>query len=187
LYYFLGIEVRRMPSGFVLSQALYATDVLERAGMSNYKPAPSPADTKPKLSSGDGDLINDPTWYRSTAGGLQYLTFTRPDIAYAVQQVCLHMHAPRTSHATMLKRVLCYVKRTTQLGLHLHGTTSPTLAAYTDADWAGCRDTRRSTSGFCIFLGDSLVSWSAKMQTVVSRSSAEVEYRGLANAVAECT
>ena len=187
VHYFLGIDVRRTPSGFVLSQASYARNVLERAGMGNYKPAPTPVDTKAKLSSGDGELISDSTWYRSIADGLQYLTLTRSDIAYAVQQVCLHMHAPRTSHAALLKRVLCYVKGTTHLGLHLHRTPMPTLTAYTDADWAGCPDTRRSTSGFCIFLGDSLVSWSAKRQTVVSRSSAEAENRGVANAVAECT
>lgn len=120
-------------------------------------------------------------------GALQYLTLTRPDIAYSVQQVCLHMHAPRDAHATLLKRILCYLKGTTDHGLHLCASTSPTLTAYRDADWAGCPDTRRSTSGFCVFLGDSLISWSSKRQTTVSRSSAEAEYRGVANAVAECS
>jgi hypothetical protein len=97
------------------------------------------------------------------------------------------MHAPTTSHAALIKSVLRYLKGTTSLGLHLHGTTSPAITAYTDADWAGYPDTCRSTSGFAIFLRDSLVSWSSKRQTTVSRSSAEAEYRGVANAVSECT
>jgi hypothetical protein len=120
------------------------------------------------------------------AGALQYLTISRPDLAYAVQQVCLHMHAPRDTHSALIKRILRYVQGTSTFGLHLHGFSTPEITAYTDADWAGCPDTRRSTSGYCVFLGDSLVSWSSKRQPTVSRSSAEAEYRGVANAVAEC-
>lgn len=122
--YFLGVDVQRTVTGFILSQASYAADLLQRAGMTNCKPAPTPADTKPKSSRSKGDLISNPSWYRSMVGALQYLTLTRPGIAYAVQQVCLHMHAPRTSHATLLKRVLRYVKGTTTLGLHLHGASA---------------------------------------------------------------
>jgi hypothetical protein len=155
--------------------------------MSNCKPVSTPADTKAKTSSIDGPLFPDGSWYRSMAGALQYLTLTRPDMAYAIQQVCLHMHAPRECHAAMLKRILRYLKGTIDFGLHLHTATTPTLTAYTDADWAGCPDTRRSTSGFCIYIGDALVSWSSKRQNTVSRSSAEAEYRGVANAVAECS
>ena len=185
--YFLGIDVQRHADGFVLSQAAYANDVLERAGMANCKAAPTPADAKPKSSSTDGTPLKDASWYRSMAGALQYLTLTRPGIAYAVQQVCLHMHSPKDCHGALLKRILRYIKGTATLGLHLHAASSPTLTAYTDADWAGCPDTHRSTSGFAVFLGDSLVSWSSKRQTTVSRSSAEAEYRGVANAVSECT
>ena len=85
--------------------------------MANCKPVATPADTKSKASSTDGKLIDDVMAYRSVAGALQYLTITRPDIAYAVQQVCLHMHEPRDVHQTMLKRVLRYVKGTTTLSI----------------------------------------------------------------------
>jgi hypothetical protein len=115
------------------------------------------------------------------------LTFTRPDIAYAVQQVCLHMHDPRDSHLAAMKRILRYLRGTPDYGLLLHRSRSTDLAVYTDADWAGCPDTRRSTSGYTVFLGDNLVSWSVKRQAVVSRSSAEAEYRAVANGVAEAT
>jgi hypothetical protein len=118
---------------------------------------------------------------------LQYLTFTRPDIAYAVQQVCLHMHDPRESHLTAMKRILRYLRGTPDYGLLICHSRSTDLVVYTDTDWAGCSDTRRSTSGYAVFLGDNLVSWSAKRQTVVSRSSAEAEYRAVANGVAEAT
>lgn len=97
------------------------------------------------------------------------------------------MHDPRESHFNALKRILCYVKGTISHGIHMARSSSLSLTAYTDADWAGCPSTRRSTSGFCVFLGDNLVSWSSKRQHIVSRSSAEAEYRGVANDVSETT
>jgi hypothetical protein len=185
--HFLGIHVRRDSAGIFLSQSQYAEELLERAGMANCKPVATPADTKSKPSSSDGAFLADATTYRSIAGALQYLTISRPDIAYAVQQVCLHMHAPRDVHQLMLKRILRYIKGTLRMGIQLHAARSQTITVYSDADWAGCQDTRRSTFGFCVFLGDSLISWSSKRQTTVSRSSAEAEYRAVANAVAECS
>ncbi|XP_066310405.1 uncharacterized mitochondrial protein AtMg00810-like [Miscanthus floridulus] len=187
VWHFLGINIRRTTTGFFLSQASYAEELLERAGMANCKPVATPADTKSKASSADGKLIADATAYRSVAGALQYLTITRPDIAYAVQQVCLHMHAPRDIHQTMLKRILRYIKGTMALGIQLRTAPTLTITTYSDADWAGCPDTRRSTSGFCVFFGTSLISWSSKRQNTLSRSSAEAEYRAIANAVSECS
>lgn len=194
LRFFLSIDVHLSSSGFFLSQSQYAKDLLESAGMANCKSISTPVDTNPKLSSSSGDKLQDPSNYRSLAGALQYLTVTRPDITYAVQQICLHMHDPQDCHMELIKRVLRYVHSTTAQGLHLRASTSTDTVAYSDADWVGCPDTRQSTSGYCVFIGDSLVSWSSKRQPVVSRSSAEVsrssaeaEYRAEANAVAECT
>lgn len=125
--------------------------------------------------------------YRSLAGALQYMTLTRPDISYAVQQICLFMHDPREPHFNALKRIIRYIHGTSRLGITIQPTLGMGIVAYTDADWAGCPDTRRSTSGYCAFLNDTLVSWSSKRQQVCSRSSAEAEYRGVANVVAECS
>ncbi|WVZ66178.1 hypothetical protein U9M48_015440 [Paspalum notatum var. saurae] len=186
VHYFLGIQVTRTAAGFILSQQKYAEELLERANMSKCKPVSTPIDTSGKPAADDSPPVSDPMEYRSLAGGLQYLTMTRPDIAHAVQQICLHMHDPRHSHLALLKRTLRYVRGTSHLGLHLYSSSDTDIRAYSDADWAGCPDTRRSTSGFCVYLGDSLVSWSSKRQPTVSRSSAEAEYRGVANAVAEC-
>ena len=144
-------------------------------------------DINPKVAAVDGPPMADATDYRSLAGALQYLTFTRPDIAYAVQQVCLHMHDPRELHLAALKRILRYVRGTLHLGLLLRPSPATDLVVYTDADWAGCPDTRKSTSGYAVFLGDNLVSWSSKRQNTVSRSSAEAEYRAVANGVAEAS
>lgn len=185
LSYFLGISVQRSSDGLFLSQARYAQEILDRAKMNDCNPVLTPVDTAGKLGATSGDLLNDPTTYRSLAGALQYLTFTRPDISYAVQQICMYMHAPRTGHLHALKRILRYVKGTLNMGVMMRASPLSTLIAYTDADWAGCPDTRRSTSGYCIFFGDNLISWSSKRQSVVSRSSAEAEYRGVANVVAE--
>lgn len=186
LHYFLGIAVTRTAHGFFLSQQKYAEELLERANMTSCKPLPTPVDTHGKLSAVDGAPVPDPIEYRSIVGALQYMCMTRPDIAYAVQQCCLVMHGPRAPHLALAKRVLRYLRGTTSHGLHLQRAPSLDLVAYSDADWAGCPDTHRSTSGYTVYLGDSLISWSSKRQATVSRSSAEAEYRAVANAVAEC-
>ncbi|GJY96888.1 ribonuclease H-like domain-containing protein [Tanacetum coccineum] len=147
LNYFLGVSVTRNTSGMFLSQQKYATEVLERAGMLTCNPCRTPVDTDSKLAAA-GDPVSDPTLYRRLAGALQYLTFTRPDISYAVQQVCLFMHDPREPHFSALKRILWYVRGTLTFGLQLYSSTTSSLVAYSDADWAGCPTTRRSTSGY---------------------------------------
>ncbi|GJY99101.1 ribonuclease H-like domain-containing protein [Tanacetum coccineum] len=151
LNYFLGIFVDCTPTGLFLSQRKYALQLLERAHMVTCNPSLTPVDTESKLGP-EGVLVQDPTLYRSLAGGLKYLTFTRADLSYAVKQICLYMHDPREPHFAALKR---------------------------------CPSTCRSTSGYCVFLGDNLLSWSAKRQHTISRSSAKAEYRGVANVVAE--
>jgi len=119
LHHFLGMHVQRSGAGLLLSQRQYMMDILERAGMSDCKPCATPVVANPKLSADGGVPVADPTDFRSLAGALQYLTFTRPDIAYAVQQVCLHMHDPREPHLAALKRILRYIRGTLHLGLLL--------------------------------------------------------------------
>ena len=156
--------------------------------MLNYKSASTPIDTHSKVSAHAGEALSaaDASTYCNIVGALQYLTLTRPDIVYAVQQVCLHMHSPHDVHWALVKRILRYVHGTLAKGLQLRRSSSHELVAYSDADLAGCPDTRRSTSGFCVFLGASLISWSSKRQPIVSRSRAVAEYRGVANVAAEC-
>lgn len=185
LHHFLGIKADFNDTGLFLSQQSYSQDILKRAGMLDCKPCATPVDLKSKLSAEIGEKVQDPTLYRSLAGALQYLTFTRPDIAYGVHQVCLYMHDLRVPHMNALRRIIRYIKGTLRHGLQMVKGDIGCLTAYSDADWAGCPDTRRSTSGYCVFLGPNLVSWSAKRQRTVSRSSSEAEYKGVANAVAE--
>jgi hypothetical protein len=158
LDHFLGITAERRSQGLFLHQRQYAIDILERAGMSDCKPCSTPVDTQAKLSEDDVPPVTDATSYRSLTGTLQYLTFSRPDIAYAVQQVCLHMHTPWEPHLTALKQILRYLRGSLDNGLLLRPSPTSELVVYTDADWAGCTDTHRSTSGYAVFLGVNLVS-----------------------------
>ncbi|GKE05580.1 ribonuclease H-like domain-containing protein [Tanacetum coccineum] len=180
----LWLEASTPCLGLFLSQSQYVSDILERAGMSSCKYSSTLVDTKAKLSANSGNPYSDPTHYRSLAGALQYLTFTRLNISYGVQQTCLHMHDPRKEYMTALKRILRYVQGTLHYGLHLYKSPSSALVSYTDTDWGGCPDTRRSTSRYCVYLGDNLISWSSKRQPMLSCSSAEAEYRRVANVVA---
>ncbi|KAJ9566959.1 hypothetical protein OSB04_002925 [Centaurea solstitialis] len=146
--------------------------------------ARTPVETGHKLSA-DGTPVHDPSLYRSLAGALQYLTFTRPDIAFAVQQVCLYMHDPREPHFQALKRILRYIRALWLMVSRFMSPLQRTLRHTLMRIGGGCPASRRSTSGYCVFLGDNIVSWSSKRQGVVSRSSAEAEYRGVANTIAE--
>ncbi|WVZ84589.1 hypothetical protein U9M48_031612 [Paspalum notatum var. saurae] len=148
--------------------------------MTDCNPCSTPVDTQAKLSEDAGPPVAAPTAYRSLAGRTSHMQFSRSVF------ICM-IHDPREPHLTALKRLLRYLQGTMDYGLLLHRSSSAKLVVYTDADWAGCPDTRRSTSGYAVFLGGNLVSWSSKRQPVVSRSSAEAEYRAVANGVAEAS
>lgn len=144
--------------------------------------------TKSNLTSTDGDLLENPSLFRELVGSLQYLTITRPDIAFAVNSLSQFLSQPRQPHLVAVKCVLRYVKGTLGHGLWFGPQRQPVhISAYSDADWAGCIQSRRSTSGYLIYLGSTLISWCSKKQPTVARSSAESEYRSLAHASAETT
>ncbi|KAK1653449.1 hypothetical protein QYE76_071254 [Lolium multiflorum] len=187
LHFFLGIEVQRTADGLLLTQAKYAHDLLAKVGMLDCKPAPTPLSPSEPLSLHEGTPLGpeDSSQYRSIVGALQYLTLTRPDLSFSVNKVCQYLHAPTTAHWTAVKRILRYVKNTHQLGITFRKSSSTLLSAFSDADWAGCIEDRRSTGGFAIFIGPNLVSWIARKQDSVSRSSTEAEYKALANATTE--
>lgn len=198
LSYFLGIEVVHRNSDVILSQKKYILELLQRANLSKAKPVSSPIATTANLHLGDSRLFDDPVKYRQLVGALQYVTLSRPDITYAVNKVCQFMHSPTTNHWSAVKRILRYLRGTFDYGLLIkhdsgsviHAYTDSqdsSLSAFSDADWAGCPDDRRSTGGYAIYLGNNLISWSARKQRTVSRSSTESEYKALADTVAELT
>ncbi|XP_068655316.1 uncharacterized mitochondrial protein AtMg00810-like [Aristolochia californica] len=185
LSYFLGLEATPTADGLFLSQLKFVRDILAWAQLLDSKPVHTPMVVSQHLSS-DGQLFLDPTHYRSLVGALQYLTIKCPDIAHAVNSVSQFLHSLTADHLLVVKRILRYVKGTLHYGLSFRpSASSGSLVAFSDADWAGCPDTRRSTSGYSIYLSDNLVSWSAKKQPTVSRFSCESQYRALALTAAE--
>ncbi|XP_073351755.1 uncharacterized protein [Aegilops tauschii subsp. strangulata] len=182
-----GIEVKKIQDGIVLNQEKYANELLVRMGMKDCKPSPTPLPSSEKLSAFEGQPLKEEeiTKYMSAVGALQYLTLTRPDISFAVNKVCQYLHAPTIVHWTAVKRIVRYIRYTVSLGLQVKRSNSTLVSAFSDADWAGCSDDRKSTGGFAVFFGSNLISWSARKQATVSRSSTEAEYKSLANATAE--
>ena len=162
-------------------------DLLARADMSACKPISTPMPCKGRHLSHNSELFSDPSKFRSLVGGLQYLTFTRPDIAYSVNHVCQFMQSPTVAHFQLVKRLLWYVQGIAHFGMKILTESTLDLYGFFDADWAGCPTTRRSTTGFCTFLGSNCISWSAKKQATVARSSAEAKYRSMASTAAEIT
>lgn len=187
LEYFLGIEVKHETDGIVLSQRRYAQDLLQRANMQSCKSISAPMASGEKLSKDKGNTLtnNEQFLYRSIVGGLQYLRITRPDISFSVNRVCQFIQSPTDDHWAAVKRILRYIKGTIDQGLRIHRCSSVNIHAFSDADWAGCPDDRRSTNGFVVFLGSNLVSWCSRKQPTVSRSSTEAEYKAIANVTAE--
>ncbi|PKU68172.1 Retrovirus-related Pol polyprotein from transposon TNT 1-94 [Dendrobium catenatum] len=180
---FLGIQVTKANNNYFLHQEHYARDLLNMAGFQDCKPSDTPLGLKPRIQP-DDQPYSDPTHFRKLAGSLQYLSITRPDIAFATNNICQHMHSPRNRDYKDLKRLLRYVKATLAFGLPI-STGDSTLRVYTDADWASDQADRKSVSGFCIFLGSTLISWHAKKQATVAKSSTEAEYRSLSSATSD--
>ncbi|KAJ9538525.1 hypothetical protein OSB04_031258 [Centaurea solstitialis] len=181
LHYFLGLEVLSDVSGTYLCQAKYISDLLSKAGLSDTKVASTPLEYNLHLTPSAGTPLQDPTRYRQLVGSLVYLTVTRPDIAYAVHTVSQFMAAPRSDHYAAVLRILRYLKGTMFHGLYFSSTSSLVLRGFSDADWDSDMTDRRSTTGYCFFLGDSLISWRSKKQSLTARSSTEAEYRALAD------
>uniref|UniRef100_A0A2N9FEJ6 Reverse transcriptase Ty1/copia-type domain-containing protein n=1 Tax=Fagus sylvatica TaxID=28930 RepID=A0A2N9FEJ6_FAGSY len=185
LNYFLGVEVIPNAHGAFLSQQRYILDLLKHTKMIDAKPVSSPMASTTNLTAHEGEAFLDVTLFRSTVGTLQYLSLTRLDIAFPVNKLSRFMHKPTVIHWQFAKRLLWYLKQTLHFGLQIYRSSCNTLQAFSDADWVGSRDDRRSTGSFCIFLGNNLISWSCRKQATVARSSTEAEYKTLANAAAE--
>ncbi|XP_028091203.1 uncharacterized protein LOC114291557 [Camellia sinensis] len=128
---------------------------------------------------------DDSTLYRELVGCLVYLTVTCPNLAYAVHVVSQFVFAPRSTYWAALVRILRYLRGTIFQDLLLFSTSSLDLVDYADSDWVGDVTNCKSTSGFCMFLGGSLISWKNKKQIVVARSTAKAEYRAMARAITE--
>ncbi|PKU65510.1 Retrovirus-related Pol polyprotein from transposon TNT 1-94 [Dendrobium catenatum] len=181
---FLGIQIQQTAHGLFLHQSHYARELIHSAGLDNSKPVSTPISAKcPKISS-DTAPYDNITQYRQLAGSLQYLTVTRPDIAFATNLICQQMHCPTVSDFKRLKRLLRYIKGTQTHGLPI--TPSPLiLTTFADADWASNTEDRKSITGFCSYLGSTLISWSVKKQSTVAKSSTEAKYRALAAATSD--
>ncbi|XP_020687146.1 uncharacterized protein LOC110102960 [Dendrobium catenatum] len=176
---FLEIQIDRTAHNYFLSQKAYATSILHLAQLSDCKPIANPSCTKVPPNIQPDVVLSDSSLYRRITGSLQYLTLTRPDISYSVNCLSQHMHQPLPEHTFLLKRLLRYLKGTLDFGIPI-SKSNLSLKSFSDADRAGDPSSRKSTSGYCSYLGDTLISWTVKKQTTVARSSTESEYRSLA-------
>ncbi|KAI5354966.1 hypothetical protein L3X38_007861 [Prunus dulcis] len=154
----MGLQISYQSTGLFVSQTKYIEELLDKVDLQDSKPCATPCLPYHRLLKDDGKPYSHPKQYSSIVGALQYLTFTRPDIALSVNHV---VHNPMESHVVAVKRIL------------------------SDADWAGDPNDRRSVSGFIVYLGSSPISWASKKQHTVSRSSTKAEYRALATTAAE--
>ena len=183
VHYFL--EVTRTSFELHMRQTKYAIDLLSRIKMADANSCSTPMCLSNNLFSHGSPSFAHPSLYRSIIGALQYLTNTRPDIAYAVNKLSQFSQAPTNAHWAACKRILRYIKGTLQYGLSFHPASLLKLEGFSDADWGTNLDDRKSISGLCIFLVGNLISWCSKKEIAVARSNTEGEYRALASTATE--
>jgi Reverse transcriptase (RNA-dependent DNA polymerase) len=185
LKYFLGIEVSRNKTGITLSQRQYILDFLTEVGMLDCMPADTPMVQNLKFSNNHNQIPTNKERYQKLVGKLIYLSHTRPDISYAVGIVSQFMHDPKVEHMDAVVRIIRYLKENPGKGVTFEKYGHANIEGYTDADWAGDADDRKSRSGYFTFVGGNLVTWRSKKQNTVALSSAEAEYRGIRIGVQE--
>ena len=162
--YFLGLEVTPSTAGMHLSQTKYIGDLLKKAQLIDSKGCPTPMSSSDKLVKDKRAGFENPLLYRSLIGSLQYITLTRPEIAFTVNKLSQFLVAPTVIHWQACKRLLRYLQSIADFGLQFFNIGKLTLTAFSDADWGLDLDDRKSVSGYCNYLGDNLVSWSSKKQ-----------------------
>ena len=176
LNFFLGLQIKQSSEGTFINQAKYTKELLNRFGMREAKPLSTPMGTSIKLDKDENDKKIDEKLYRGMIGSLLYLTASRPDIMFSVCICARFQSCPKESHLVAVKRIFRYLIETHDLGIFYPRGVAFELNGFSDADYAGCRIDRKSTSGTCQFLGHSLVSWSSKKQNSVALSTAEARY-----------
>ncbi|XP_022872878.1 uncharacterized protein LOC111391836 [Olea europaea var. sylvestris] len=185
LTYFVGLEVHTTQHGIFLNQHKYIQDLIRLGDLCDSSSVDTPLEINVKYRKDEGDVLPNPTLYRKLVGSLIYLTITRPNISFAVHTVSKFMDTPCHLHFVAIRRIIHYLIGTSHRGLFFPRGMPFELKAYSDADWAGYPDSRRSTTGWCIFLGSALIYWKCKKQNCVSKSSTEAEYRAMSATCSE--
>ena len=176
LTFFLGLQVKQKKEGIFISQEKYARNIVKKFGLDSKKHASTLMSSSTKLNVDSSGVEVSPTLYRSIIGSLLYLTTSRLDIAFSVGVCARYQAAPKESHLTAVKRIIQYINGTPNYGLWYSKDSNACHAKYSDADWVGSVDDRKSTSGDCFYLGNNLVSWMSKKQNSVSLFIVEAEY-----------
>ncbi|KAK2410370.1 putative mitochondrial protein [Trifolium repens] len=176
LKFFLGIQINQTKKGTFIHQSKYIKDLLKKFNLEDCKPMNTPMHPTSSLSKDDSEGKVDHKLYRGMIGSLLYLTASRPDILFSVYLCARFQSDPRESHFTAVKRIFRYLKTTCNIGLLYQKSNDYKLIGFCDADYAGDKIERKSTSGNCQFIGENLISWASKRQTTIAMSTAEAEY-----------
>ena len=150
--------MKQWKDGIFISQEKYAKYLVKRFSLDSKKYASTPMSSSVKLSSNPAGVEVDRTLYKSMISSLLYLTTSTPDIAFSVGVCARFQVAPKESHLTAIKRIICYVNGTSDYGIWYSRDSNNCQAGYSDANWVGCVDDRKSTSGGCFYLENNLVS-----------------------------
>ncbi|XP_057955843.1 secreted RxLR effector protein 161-like [Malania oleifera] len=176
MHYFLGIEVLSSSTSILISQKKYVGEILDRFQMKDCNPVNTQSEFGLKLNKDDGGKKVNSTLYKQIVGSLMYLTITRHDIMHTVSIISRYMECPTEIHLLAAKRILRYLQGTKEFGLFFKKGEKLNLFGFTDSDYAGDFDDRKSTFGYVFMLGRGFVSWSSKKQPIVTMSTTKVEF-----------